>query len=83
MLVSSAALMADAQEKKYAVPAINTQAGNYDIIRACVDAAEEAGSPMMLAMYVANVHYYGMDGFATTALAIATLCCCPPDNCLG
>ena len=22
---------------------------------------------MMLAMYVANVHYYGMDGFATTA----------------
>jgi ketose-bisphosphate aldolase len=59
--------MADAQDKKYAVPAINTQAGNYDIIRACVDAAEEAGSPMMLAMYVANVHYYGMDGFATTA----------------
>jgi len=67
MIVTAAELMADAQEKKYAVPAINTQAGNYDIIRACVEAAEEMGSPMMLAMYVANIHYYGMDGFAQTA----------------
>ncbi|MBT8042795.1 MAG: class II fructose-bisphosphate aldolase [Pontiella sp.] len=64
MLATSAELMKDAQEKKYAVPAINTQGGNYDIMRACVDAAEEVGSPMMLAMYVANVHHYGMDGFA-------------------
>ena len=67
MIVTAAELMADAQKKKYAIPAINTQGGNYDIIRACVEAAEEVGSPMMLAMYVANVHYYGMEWFAETA----------------
>lgn len=64
MLVTSKELSLEAQKKGYAVPAINTQGGNYDIIRACVEAAEEARSPMMLAMYVANVHYYGMEWFA-------------------
>ncbi len=64
MLVTSKELVLESQKKGYAVPAINTQGGNYDIIRACVEAAEEARSPMMLAMYVANVHYYGMDWFA-------------------
>ncbi len=64
MLVTSKELVIESQKKGYAVPAINTQGGNYDIIRACVEAAEEARSPMMLAMYVANVHYYGMDWFA-------------------
>jgi len=67
MLVSSKELVLDAQKKGYAVPAINTQGGNYDIIRACVEAAEEVKSPIMLAMYVANVHYYGMDWFANVA----------------
>ncbi len=67
MIVTAAELMADAQEKKYAVPAINTQGGNYDIIRACIEAAEEVGSPMMVAMYVANVHHYGMEWFAETS----------------
>jgi ketose-bisphosphate aldolase len=67
MLVTSKELALEAQKKGYAVPAINTQGGNYDIIRACVEAAEEARSPMMLAMYVANVHYYGMDWFANVS----------------
>jgi len=67
MIVTAAELMADAREKKYAVPAINTQGGNYDIVRACIEAAEEVGSPMMVAMYVANVHHYGMEWFAETS----------------
>lgn len=67
MIVTAAELMADAQEKKYAVPAINTQGGNYEIIRACIEAAEETGSPMMVAMYVANIHHYGMEWFAETS----------------
>ncbi len=67
MIVTASELVQDAQKKGYAVPAINTQGGNYDIIRACVEAAEEARSPMMLAMYVANIHYYGMDWFATVS----------------
>ncbi|MBN1411026.1 MAG: class II fructose-bisphosphate aldolase [Spirochaetales bacterium] len=64
MLVTSRELVKDAQKKGYAVPAINTQGGNYDIIRAVCEAADETDSPVMLAMYVANVHYYGMEWFA-------------------
>lgn len=67
MLVTGRELARDAQENGYAVAAVNTQGGNYDIIRACVEAAEETGSPMMLAMYVANVHYYGTEWFAEQA----------------
>ena len=63
-LVTSKELVLDAQKSGYAVPAINTQGGNYDIIRAVCEAAEETGSPVMLAMYVSNVHYYGMEWFA-------------------
>ena len=64
MIVPSGDLVLDAQKRGYTVPAINTQGGNYDIIRAIVEAAEELRSPVMLAMYVANVHYYGMEWFA-------------------
>jgi ketose-bisphosphate aldolase len=71
MIVTATDLMKDAQEKKYAVPAINTQGGNYDIIRACIEAAEEVGSPMMVAMYVNNVHHYGMEWFAETSKYLA------------
>ena len=38
----------------YAIPAINTQGGNYDIIRACCKAAQEMRSPMILAHYVST-----------------------------
>ena len=64
MIVASKDLALDAQKRHYTVPAINTQAGNYDMIRAIVEAAEETRSPVMLAMYVANTHYYGMEWFA-------------------
>lgn len=63
-LVTSREMALDAQKRGYAVPAINTQGGNYDIIRAVCEAAEEERSPIMLAMYVKNVHYYGMEWFA-------------------
>lgn len=72
MLVSATELMQDAQKNKYAVPAINTQGGSYDIIRAMMEAAEEAGSPMMIAMYVNNVHYYGMDWFANVSKTLGS-----------
>lgn len=63
-VVTSRELVLHAQKNGYAVPAINTQGGNYDIIRAVCEAAEECKSPIILAMYVGNVHYYGMDWFA-------------------
>jgi len=66
-IVTSRELVLDAQARGYCVPAINTQGGNYDIIRAICEAAEDAGSPMILAQYAANIHYYGMEWFAQVA----------------
>ena len=63
-LVTSKEMALDAQKRGYAVPAINTQGGNYDIIRAICEAAEEERSPIMLAAYVKNTRYYGMEWFA-------------------
>lgn len=51
----------------YAIPAINTQGGNYDIIRAICKAAEEMDSPVMLAHYVATGAYSGHDYFVNVA----------------
>lgn len=63
-LVTTKEIVQDAYKKGYGVAAINTQGGNYDIIRAICEAAEETRSPIILAMYVNNVHYYGMEWFA-------------------
>jgi ketose-bisphosphate aldolase len=63
-LVTSKQMCLIAQQKGYAVPAINTQGGSYDIIRAIAEAAEEMRSPIMIAMYEKNRHYYGAEWFA-------------------
>lgn len=63
-LTTSREMCLQAQRKGYAVPAINTQGGNYDIVRAVCEAAEELRSPIMLAMYVKNTQYYGAEWFA-------------------
>ena len=47
----------------YAIPAINTQGGNYDIIRAICKAADEMKSPVILAHYVSTGAYSGNDWF--------------------
>ena len=64
MLVTSKEMVLDAQKRGYAVPAINTQGGNYDIIRSICYAAEEMKSPIILAHYVATGKYSGDDWFA-------------------
>lgn len=51
----------------YAVPAINTQGGNYDIIMAICKAAEAMRSPVILAHYVATGAYSGHDWFVQVA----------------
>ena len=63
MLVTSKKMLLDAASKGYAVPAINTQGGNYDIIWAVCKAAEDLRSPVMLAHYVATGGYSGHDWF--------------------
>ena len=63
MLVTSKEMLEKARREHYAVPAMNTQGGNYDIIWAICRAAEEMYSPAILAHYVATGAYSGDDWF--------------------
>ncbi|MCI8295516.1 MAG: class II fructose-bisphosphate aldolase [Lachnospiraceae bacterium] len=67
MLTTSFAMMEKAYKGGYAIPAINTQGGTYDIIRAVCMAAEELKSPVILAHYVSTGAYSGHDWFFETA----------------
>ena len=67
MLTNNLDLLRRASREGFAIPAINTQGGNYDIIRACCKAAEELRSPMILAHYVSTGAYSGNDWFVETA----------------
>lgn len=67
MLTTTKDMLAKAYEGHYAVPAINTQGGTYDIIRAICMAAEETKSPVILAHYLSTGSYSGNDWFVETA----------------
>ncbi|MBR5968826.1 MAG: class II fructose-bisphosphate aldolase [Lachnospiraceae bacterium] len=67
MLTTNAAQLVRAAKEGYAIPAINTQGGSFDIIRAICKAAEELHSPVILAHYVATGAYAGNDFFAEVA----------------
>lgn len=71
MLVSSKEMLEKAYKNGYAVPAINTQGGTYDIIRAVCLGAEECGSPVILAHYLSTGAYSGHAWFAETAKWLA------------
>jgi len=66
-LVNSKYIVNDAQRRGYAVPAINTNGGNYDIVRAVCEAAEELRSPIILMAYTPNTEYFGMEYFGLLA----------------
>lgn len=63
MLTNNLTELKKAAKGGYAIPAINTQGGNYDIIRAVCKAADELRSPIILAHYVATGAYSGHDWF--------------------
>ena len=63
MLVTTKEMLIKAKKEHYAVPAINTQGGNYDIIWAICNAAQQMRSPAILAHYVATGAYSGDDWF--------------------
>ena len=67
MLTNNLELMKRASREGFAIPAINTQGGNYDIIWACCKAAQEMRSPIILAHYVATGAYSGHDWFVQVA----------------
>ena len=64
-------MITHAKENGYAVPAVNVQGGNYDVIRAICDAAEELRSPIILAYYAATGEYCGIEWFAVAAKWVA------------
>ena len=66
MLVTTKEMLRDAYTRRYAVAAVNTQGGNYDIIRAVCLAAEELRAPVILAHYMATGAYSGHDWFVHT-----------------
>lgn len=67
MLVTTKEMLQRAYEGHYAVAAINTQGGTYDIIRAICMAAEELRAPVILAHYLNTGAYSGHDWFYETA----------------
>ena len=67
MLCTNLEQMRLAHRGGYAIPAINTQGGSYDIIMAICQAAEEMCSPIILAHYVATGAYSGHDWFVQVA----------------
>lgn len=67
MLTTTNEMLDKAYRNHYAVPAINTQGGTYDIIRAICLAAEELHSPVILAHYLNTGAYSGHDWFVETA----------------
>ncbi len=67
MLTTSKDIIIRAFEKGYAIPAINTQGGTYDIIMSICSAAEANRSPIILAHYPSTGRYSGDDWFAEVA----------------
>ena len=57
MLTTSYEMLKKAYKGRYAVPAINTQGGTYDIIRAICMAAEDLQSHEILEHYLSTVEY--------------------------
>ena len=51
----------------YAIAAMNSNGGNYDIMRACLEAAEELKSPMIINVYAKNARYAGLGYVAHSA----------------
>ena len=66
MLVTTKEMLQKAYEGRYAVAAINTQGGTYDIIRAICMAAQELKAPVILAHYLSTGAYSGHDWFYET-----------------
>ena len=69
--VNPGPLVQRAREEGYAVPAFNSNGGNYDIARASLEAADEMRSPVILQVYEPNCTYRG---FAYVANLCRFLC---------
>lgn len=66
-LVSCKQMVLEAQRGGYAIAAINSNGGNYDILRACLETAEECRAPFIIQVYVRNGTYAGLGYIAHSA----------------
>ncbi|OHD78729.1 MAG: hypothetical protein A3J97_04090 [Spirochaetes bacterium RIFOXYC1_FULL_54_7] len=62
-LVTPSRLAQKARKGNYGVPAFNSNGANYDITRACMEAAQELQSPLILQVYEPNAVYRGFGYF--------------------
>ncbi len=60
-LVPSQPMVQSAYQNGYAVAAINSNGGDYDIMRACLETAEELRAPLIINVYANNARYQGFD----------------------
>jgi ketose-bisphosphate aldolase len=67
MLTNNRKMLEKARKQGYAIPAFNTQGGNYDIIWSICKTAEEMQSPVILAHYISTGAYSGHDWFVQVA----------------
>jgi fructose-bisphosphate aldolase class II/tagatose 1,6-diphosphate aldolase GatY/KbaY len=61
--VQTLELVKEAKKDHYAIPAMNTNGANYEITRACLEAAQEYSSPLILQVYEPNCRFRGYDFF--------------------
>ena len=66
-LVTCKEMVLAAQKGGYAVAAMNSNGGNYDIMRACLETAEEQRAPIIINVYAKNARYAGMGYVAHSA----------------
>ncbi len=69
-LVPSGQIVREAAREGYAVAAINCQGGNYDIVRAVLETADEERAPVILMAYEKNTEYYGLGWLPTLVSAL-------------
>lgn len=65
--VPASELVNEARAGGYAVPALNTNGGAYDITRAALEAARDLQAPLILQVYEPNTAYRGFGTFVRTA----------------
>jgi len=66
-LVTSKPIVDKAYEGGYAIAAMNSNGGNYDIMRACLETAEELKAPFIINVYAKNARYAGLGYVAHAA----------------
>ena len=70
-LVSSKGLIEAAYKGGYAIAALNSNGGNYDIVRACLETAAERKAPVLIQCYVNNGKYAGLGYIAHSVRYLA------------